>query len=78
LFDCLTSVRSVNKTDAVTLANNFGSLKNLMEASLEELSILPGFGEKKVKRLHDTFHTRFIPTGKKEKPKQSTIDTFIA
>jgi hypothetical protein len=48
-----------------------------MESSLEELSILPGFGEKKVKRLHDTFHTRFIPVGKKKENKQSSIEDFV-
>jgi hypothetical protein len=48
-----------------------------MESSLEELSILPGFGEKKIKRLHDTFHTRFIPVGGKKKEKQSSIEDFV-
>ncbi|KAL0490288.1 DNA excision repair protein ERCC [Acrasis kona] len=78
LHDCLCSIRSVNKTDVVTLANNFGSLRNLMEASLEELALLPGIGEKKVKRLHDTFHTKFIPPKKKkDQTKQATIHDFV-
>ena len=34
-----------------------------MSASVEELSICPGIGDKKVKRLHDTFNASF----KKEK-----------
>lgn len=62
LTDVLTSVRSVNKTDAATLINNFGTLHNIMGSSIEELSILPGFGEKKVKRFYQILHTPFIAT----------------
>lgn len=48
LHDVLSSIRSINKTDVMTLATTFGSLKSIMSASTEELSICPGFGEKKV------------------------------
>jgi ERCC4-type nuclease len=48
-----------------------------MESSLEELSLLPGFGEKKVKRLYDTFHTQFIPSKKEAQAKQSSLDDFV-
>jgi len=60
LTDCLTSIRSVNKTDVVTLASTFGSLKRIMEASTLELSLCPGIGEAKAKRIHDAFHDPFI------------------
>lgn len=46
----LGSVRSVNKTDSVQLISQFGCWKNLVSASLEELSVCPGVGVKKVKR----------------------------
>ena len=54
------SVRAVNKTDAVTLALNFGKLKNVANASVEELRACPGFGETKVKRLYAALHQPFL------------------
>lgn len=59
LQDILTSIKSINKTDTITLSSNFGSLKSIMNASIEELSICPGLGQKKVKRLHDIFNVSF-------------------
>ncbi|XP_045813562.1 DNA excision repair protein ERCC-1 [Trifolium pratense] len=59
LTHALTSVRHVNKTDVVTLGTNFGSLSNIMGASMEDLARCPGIGERKVKRLFDTFHEPF-------------------
>jgi DNA excision repair protein ERCC-1 len=70
LTDILTSIRSMNKTDVITLINNFRTLHNIMSSSLEELSILPGFGEKKVKRLADVLHAPFIPSKKAETKKE--------
>lgn len=55
----LTTVRHVNKTDVVTLGSTFGSLSNIMDASMEDLARCPGIGERKVKRLYDTFHEPF-------------------
>uniref|UniRef100_A0A0D9XLL6 DNA excision repair protein ERCC-1 n=1 Tax=Leersia perrieri TaxID=77586 RepID=A0A0D9XLL6_9ORYZ len=59
LTHALTSIRHVNKTDVVTLGSSFGSLSQVMNASMEELARCPGIGERKVKRLHDTFHEPF-------------------
>lgn len=55
----LSSVRSVNKTDASQLLTQFGSFKSLAGASVEELSVCPGVGPKKVKRLREVFHRPF-------------------
>ncbi|CAM0956453.1 unnamed protein product [Alopecurus aequalis] len=55
----LTSIRRVNKTDVITLGSSFGSLSRIMDASMEELARCPGIGERKVKRLYDTFHGPF-------------------
>jgi hypothetical protein len=55
--DLLTSIRSINKTDAAVLLSTFGTLAGVMRATPEELSLLPGLGEKKVRRLYDHFHT---------------------
>ncbi|WOL10600.1 DNA excision repair protein ERCC-1 isoform X1 [Canna indica] len=59
LNHALTSIRHVNKTDVVTLGSTFGSLSGIMDASMEDLARCPGIGERKVKRLYDTFHEPF-------------------
>ncbi|KAG4395505.1 hypothetical protein AAZX31_20G218200 [Glycine max] len=60
LTHALTTVRHVNKTDVVTLGTTFGYLCNIMGASMEDLARCPGIvGERKVKRLFDTFHEPF-------------------
>nr|XP_023898496.1 DNA excision repair protein ERCC-1 isoform X1 [Quercus suber]POE53152.1 dna excision repair protein ercc-1 [Quercus suber] len=59
LTHALTTVRHVNKTDVVTLGTTFGSLSHIMDASMEDLARCPGIGERKVKRLYDTFHEPF-------------------
>eukprot|EP00160_Parvularia_atlantis_P014381 Unigene3549_Nuclearia_a/m.10833 Unigene3549_Nuclearia_a/g.10833 ORF Unigene3549_Nuclearia_a/g.10833 Unigene3549_Nuclearia_a/m.10833 type:complete len:140 (+) Unigene3549_Nuclearia_a:432-851(+) len=65
MTDALTSIRSVNKTDVVTLLTQFGSLKNIMNATKEQLALCPGFGEQKAKRLHDAFREPFIADKKR-------------
>ncbi|XVF57402.1 hypothetical protein PTKIN_Ptkin06aG0202600 [Pterospermum kingtungense] len=59
LNHALTTIRHVNKTDVVTLGSTFGSLSSIMDASMEDLARCPGIGERKVKRLYDTFHEPF-------------------
>ncbi|KAG2695478.1 hypothetical protein I3760_07G014500 [Carya illinoinensis] len=59
LNHALTTVRHVNKTNVVTLGTTFGSLSHIMDASMEDLARCPGIGERKVKRLYDTFHEPF-------------------
>ncbi|KAK4282826.1 hypothetical protein QN277_014155 [Acacia crassicarpa] len=59
LTHALTTVRHVNKTDVVTLGTTFGSLSHIMGSSMEDLARCPGIGERKVKRLFDTFHEPF-------------------
>ena len=61
----LKGVRSVNKTDALQLFTQFGSFKSLANASVEELSICPGLGPKKVKRLREVFHRPFSTAKKR-------------
>ncbi|XP_010424677.1 PREDICTED: DNA excision repair protein ERCC-1-like isoform X1 [Camelina sativa] len=58
----LTSIRHVNKSDVVTLGSTFGSLAHIIDASMEDLARCPGIGERKVKRLYDTFHEPFKRT----------------
>jgi DNA excision repair protein ERCC-1 len=68
----LGSVRSVNKTDASQLLTQFGCWKNLAGASLEELSVCPGVGPKKVRRLWEAFHRPFsTEMAKRRKTKEN-------
>lgn len=65
MTDCLTNIKSVNKTDVATLISTFGSMKNIAEASQEDLSFCPGFGPQKAKRVHDLFKEPFLKANKK-------------
>lgn len=47
--ECLTTVKSVNKTDSQTLLTTFGSLEQLIAASREDLALCPGLGPQKVR-----------------------------
>ncbi len=57
--DVLATAKSVNKNDSANLLSHFSSLKAVMAASMDELALCPGLGEKKVKRLFDAFHKPF-------------------
>uniref|UniRef100_A0A670ZG86 DNA excision repair protein ERCC-1 n=1 Tax=Pseudonaja textilis TaxID=8673 RepID=A0A670ZG86_PSETE len=62
--DCLTSVKSVNKSDTLSLLSTFGSLANVVQASKEDLSLCPGVGPQKAKRLFDILHEPFLKVPK--------------
>ncbi|XP_040292190.1 DNA excision repair protein ERCC-1 [Bufo bufo] len=62
ITDCLTTVKSVNKTDSCTLLTTFGTLADLANASREDLSLCPGLGPQKAKRLFDALHEPFLKT----------------
>ncbi|KAI8055640.1 GF12823 [Syncephalis plumigaleata] len=59
----LTGIKSITRTDVLTLISNFHSVKRIIEATPEELSALPGFGEQKVRRLREAFSQPFITHG---------------
>jgi len=59
LVEALTSVKSVNKTDAATLIGAFGTMEGIVAASIEDLSMCPGFGPQKAQRLHKVLHEPF-------------------
>lgn len=50
LVEFVTVPRSLNKSDAIALVANFGSLKNAINAEPEQLSMMSGWGGVKVKR----------------------------
>jgi len=59
LVESLCSVRSVNKTDAAALLATFGTFENIVKASVEELSLIPGFGPQKANKLHKVLREDF-------------------
>uniref|UniRef100_A0A8V5GZC5 DNA excision repair protein ERCC-1 n=1 Tax=Melopsittacus undulatus TaxID=13146 RepID=A0A8V5GZC5_MELUD len=64
MSDCLTSIKAVNRTDALSLLSTFGSLAAMAAASKEDLSLCPGVGPQKAKRLFDVLHEPFLQTPK--------------
>jgi DNA excision repair protein ERCC-1 len=77
LTDCLTAVRSINKRNVQSLAQNIGSLKAVMTAPIEQLSLCPGLGEKRVRRLYDAFHKPFVGSNSPIKKKRPSLDEFV-
>ncbi|XP_053645204.1 DNA excision repair protein ERCC-1 [Cherax quadricarinatus] len=59
LIDSLTSIKSINRTDAMTLLSTFGSLEKIVQATEDELSMCPGLGPQKASRLHKILHQTF-------------------
>jgi DNA excision repair protein ERCC-1 len=70
--DFLGSSKGVNKTDSAQLLSQFSNLRSLMEASMDELGLVAGMGEVKVRRLHDAFHKPFSSkaAAKRQKTRQ--------
>lgn len=60
LINALTTVRSVNKTDAMTLLTTFGTFEDIIQAPSGSLALCPGFGPQKAQRLHKTLHETFL------------------
>ncbi|KIJ40933.1 hypothetical protein M422DRAFT_32048 [Sphaerobolus stellatus SS14] len=67
----LTSIKSINKTDAETLRTHCGSFAGIATTAEQSLLELPGLGQLKVRRLREAFHKPFnshAPTA---------LDTFV-
>lgn len=78
LVNALTSIRSVNKTDATNLLSTFGSLGRIICASEDALALCPGFGAHKASRLYKALHQPFLKGGKTTVPgKKSGIAKFL-
>lgn len=50
LVEFTTVPRSVNKTDAIGLVSNFGTVRTAINAQPEDIALIAGWGDKKVKR----------------------------
>jgi DNA excision repair protein ERCC-1 len=59
LEDFVTVPRSLNKSDAVALVANFGSLRNAVNAEPEQLGMIAGWGGVKVKRWTEAVEEPF-------------------
>ncbi|CAL1581565.1 unnamed protein product [Knipowitschia caucasica] len=64
--DCMTTVKSINKTDTMTLLSTFSTVEGIIDASKEKLLLCPGFGPQKARRLHDTLHKPFLKSKNKD------------
>ena len=64
--EVLSSVQSVNSTDAHTLLTHFETLSNLAEASEEQLALCPGIGGIKANNIHKLFSQPFLKIKKKK------------
>ncbi|KAK0168299.1 hypothetical protein PV327_002122 [Microctonus hyperodae] len=68
LINALTSVRAINKTDAMTLLTTFGTMISILKATPEALALCPGIGLHKARKLHKVLHEKFLRV-----PKDSPI-----
>jgi DNA excision repair protein ERCC-1 len=59
LVEFITTPRSINKTDAVGLVSNFGSVRTAITAGPDEVALIAGWGEKKVQRWCSTVREPF-------------------
>ncbi|XP_076758989.1 DNA excision repair protein Ercc1 [Xylocopa sonorina] len=64
LVNALTTIRSVNKTDATTLLSTFGTLSEIINAKPNTLALCPGIGLQKAERIHKTLHEPFLRASK--------------
>lgn len=82
LVEFVTVPRSLNKSDAVALVSNFGSLKNAVNADAEQLGMLNGWGGIKVKRwmsaVGDPFRVKkAAKRGAKATQRSSKLDQAV-
>ena len=75
LVDFVTMPRSINKSDAASLISTFGSLQNAVNAQAEQISSVPGWGERKVRQWSNAVREDFrIETAKKATaPEKGTL-----
>ncbi|KAF5273503.1 hypothetical protein FQA39_LY07520 [Lamprigera yunnana] len=59
LIQLVSSIRLINKTDAMTLLERFKTLKGIIKATEKQLSECPGIGAKKAHKLYTALHEQF-------------------
>lgn len=60
VVEALSSIRGVNKTDSLALVSHFGSVKNALNASEEQLYEISGWGASKIRRLREATERPFL------------------
>ncbi|KAF5276122.1 hypothetical protein FQA39_LY18608 [Lamprigera yunnana] len=60
LIQLVSSIRLINKTDAMTLLERFKTLKGIIKATEKQLSECPGIGAKKAHKLYTALHEQFL------------------
>jgi DNA excision repair protein ERCC-1 len=76
LVEFVTAPRSINKSDAASLISTFGSLQNAVNAQPEQISSVPGWGEKKVQQWCNAVREDFrVETTKKASATASKSQT---
>jgi DNA excision repair protein ERCC-1 len=76
LVEFVTAPRSINKSDAASLISTFGSLQNAVNAQPEQISSVPGWGEKKVQQWCNAVREDFrVETTKKASAPASKTQT---
>ncbi|RZC38610.1 Rad10 and/or HHH 5 domain containing protein [Asbolus verrucosus] len=59
LIQALTTIKPINKSDAMTLIARFKTLEGIIQASEYQLAECPGLGPRKAKKLYTTLHEKF-------------------
>ena len=59
-LECLTSIKKINKTDASSLMDIYGSLDKIITADKQGLTLIPGMGPTKAEKLYNVFHEPFV------------------
>ncbi|KXJ77818.1 hypothetical protein RP20_CCG006522 [Aedes albopictus] len=59
IMRALTSIKPINRKDALTLIERFHTLAKIMNSSEKELMSCPGIGAFKAKQLYNTFNDKF-------------------
>ncbi|KAI1175896.1 restriction endonuclease type II-like protein [Nemania sp. FL0916] len=75
LAEFITVPRGINKTDAISLVSAFGSIKNAVNGDPEQVAIIGGWGEKKVKRWCSVVEEPFRAQQAKKRLAVSRDDT---
>ncbi|KAL4957911.1 restriction endonuclease type II-like protein [Aspergillus filifer] len=74
LVEFVTAPRAINKSDAASLISTFGSLQNAINAQPEQISAVPGWGEKKVRAWCGAVREDFrVEKAKKQSAPRRTV-----
>ncbi len=77
LVEFITVPRNVNKTDAIALVSSFGSLRNAINADPEQVAVISGWGEKKVKSWCKVVEEPFRVKTARKRQREAAGDTDL-